>query len=809
MSLYNSASFLFMAAAGAGKEIDDASKVYNVKPAPVVSSGGAAAMSGFGTSGTDADNTVTISGDTATFVGDGTQFTTISKNSVFEDGKNYKIVATVSITSGEVKFQSGGGSDNENIGVATSSGTFTFFFAAAASGQNGQFIVARRTQNNAFDFTVSNISIFEVDTVPVDFTMVRGSNLSASRVTPEGLIETGVENLFTQSNNFTDSDWTQTALSTITKTEVGIDGTPNTAWLFEKSSMFGKLSQAITTSGLKTFSVFAKKGSLSGLHMRVDYPSPQDGRNFQTCNFNLTSGIAIPSSVFLDTSIEDVGNGWFRCSCTFNTDINDLKLFPNDSFLTDTTDSGATSRFDSNTGSILLQNAQLEIGPAVSKYVDSGSSTGKGGVQEDSFRIDHKDNFAGMLIEPRRKNLVLISEGVPVSTNVVNTTLNFGVSPDGRQRSLKVEASSANQNARIMPLDHSDGGLFTSGTKYALSCFIKNVNLPDGAVTTVAFRTDGGTLYRQGYEWTGTGADGVLATSTTAASGQDDATEFHGVQLESYGNGWWRVGFVFEPDGTAGKFEIDVNRGSNNASLDAIETWGWQIEEGQSTPQAPYHTSYIPCFGTRVERLVDIPPILDVSSLNITTACTIFLEASIHAADDSNAGVHDFNRLITTFSNIDNLNGQSNTAGEAATGSFRTLIYAGSVCKASSGNAIDEFTLFGQHRVTDSGGTTTNRQPSVSNQKLRVPFKCAFRINGTSLDFFVNGSKIGDTLTIESEELFDFIDLVDGSNDVGHKLGQIALFGSSLSDNDCRIITSDNHPSYAHMAHQLGYTNHE
>jgi len=44
MALYDDAKFIFLASAAAGLETKDASKVYNVKPAPVVSSGGAVAM---------------------------------------------------------------------------------------------------------------------------------------------------------------------------------------------------------------------------------------------------------------------------------------------------------------------------------------------------------------------------------------------------------------------------------------------------------------------------------------------------------------------------------------------------------------------------------------------------------------------------------------------------------------------------------------------------------------------------------------------------------------------------------------------
>ena len=45
------------------------------------------------------------------------------------------------------------------------------------------------------------------DQTRADFTFDRGSNLAATRVNADGLIEKGRENLLLQSNNFSDSDW--------------------------------------------------------------------------------------------------------------------------------------------------------------------------------------------------------------------------------------------------------------------------------------------------------------------------------------------------------------------------------------------------------------------------------------------------------------------------------------------------------------------------------------------------------------------------------------------------------------------------
>ena len=208
MSFYDDAKFMFLAGGAAGKD----GKLYNIKPAPVVSSGGPVAMSGFTSANTDSENSVTISGETATFVGDGTAgFTHILKGSVFENNKKYKIVADFVVTTGALKVQSGGPSDNENIGVVSESGTFTFFLKQPLQVKMPILFFGRRSANVAYNFSVSNVSVFEVDVVPKDFTFDRGTDLTATRVGKDGYIEKGNTQLLKttfQAGDQTPTGWT-------------------------------------------------------------------------------------------------------------------------------------------------------------------------------------------------------------------------------------------------------------------------------------------------------------------------------------------------------------------------------------------------------------------------------------------------------------------------------------------------------------------------------------------------------------------------------------------------------------------------
>jgi K+-transporting ATPase c subunit len=111
-----------------------------------------------------------------------------------------------------------------------------------------------------------------------DFTFTRGSNLAATRVDENGLIEKGRENLLLQSNQF-DTTWANT--NSITAGQSGYDGGSD-AWQVDISAAFAQVDR-ISTSGVQTFSLYAKAGTLNWLDSRVDH-STFSGTYFDLAN---------------------------------------------------------------------------------------------------------------------------------------------------------------------------------------------------------------------------------------------------------------------------------------------------------------------------------------------------------------------------------------------------------------------------------------------------------------------------------------------------------------------------------------------
>ena len=101
-----------------------------------------------------------------------------------------------------------------------------------------------------------------------NFTFSRGSNLAATRVDVNGLIEKGRENLLLQSNQF-DTTW-NTFTASVTEGQAGYDGSCN-AWVLDVSVANGSFYQSINQNNLLTASIYAKKGTANGVRFRMDH----------------------------------------------------------------------------------------------------------------------------------------------------------------------------------------------------------------------------------------------------------------------------------------------------------------------------------------------------------------------------------------------------------------------------------------------------------------------------------------------------------------------------------------------------------
>ena len=512
-----------------------------------------------------------------------------------------------------------------------------------------------------------------------DFTFTRGSNLSATRVNEQGLIEKGYENLLLQSNNFNTSPWT--TAGTLTPNQTGYDGSTN-AWLYEKSAAFQQVGQLISQSGVLTFSVYLKAGSYEWVRLRIS--------NLENAYYHLTEDGSLGSVAgggVISAKIDSVGNEWYRCSISVNSAISDVKIYP------------ALGNNDMGTiGTIYIQDAQINQGLVAYPYLETTTTSAKGGILENTPRIDYTGGGAGsLLLEPSRANSVVNSEYNFILSNTI-IEYNNAISPEGYQNAFKSTATSNSSFTRPANIN------LTAASN--VSVFLKHGN---NSWFNIIYAGDVNAYFNFNIL---TGEFGTNVGSSTS-----------NLKAEDYGNGWWRVSAMFDYIGN-GSFRVymassgTTGFGQAGAPIGSyFYGYGYQVEQN-----AAYPTSYIPTYGTSQTRAGENSAIelsvLDFFSLGTSESGTFFIETKYVNAESNNR--------VTTFS------------------------------QGGSGNNLwtnDNF------QIRNTEGSDYFLVQNI-NDVIDNYIKIIIRKNGTTYNVFVNGTKSSTTATITNPlRWFEYIAL--------------------------------------------------
>ena len=436
-----------------------------------------------------------------------------------------------------------------------------------------------------------------------DFTFSRGSNLAATRVDVNGLIEKGRENLLLQSNQF-DTTWVQYQGASVTSGQAGYDST-NNAWKLNivSSQMFSGLYQNISGSYVGTQSIYAKAGTLD--HLGI---INMGGVGFAAW-FDLTNGtIGTQGGSNIDASIESVGNGWYRLSVTQSGAKSFFQIKPSDG---ENTPSGSD-------GYIYIQDAQLEQGLVATEYIETTTTTAQAGILEDMPRLDYSGGAScpSLLLEPQRTNLLEQAEYFGASywsKGYVDVELADILSPDGFKNAYKITETSASGQHAINVFAASRPNL--SAGSHTHSCFVK-VN----GVEDIVFYNNGSSG--------GAGvnidlSDGTYSNLTGGATA---------ASVEPYSNNWYRITLTFTAvvGNSSPSIYLRTTGSYTGDGVSGIYMYGMQTEVGS------YPTSYIPTYGTSQTRSVDSCTATSVSDLIGQEQGTIFIDATLSNVLDSN-----------------------------------------------------------------------------------------------------------------------------------------------------------------------------
>ena len=425
-----------------------------------------------------------------------------------------------------------------------------------------------------------------------DFTFSRST--AATRVNADGVIEKETQNLLLQSNSF-DTTWSSGNI-TLTSGQNGYNGSSD-AWKAQFNGPFKNIGQTISSSGINTFSLYAKAGdtewvrlSTDGTSTRVFFNIPSDGSG----SIGLEVGV-------VDSKIQYISNGWYRCSIVVNGAITAAKII------------GAIADNDTNANGeyCYIQSAQLESGLVATTYLDSGATTAKAGILEDMPRIDYTSGTGALLLEPLRSNLLPQSEYFGAKWTLIQSVKSDGVlSPSGELTAVTITddgLGGSSSNVRIQ----ADNFTISASTKYTFSAYVKaNPN----TIIKVTTRNDdalrGGTF-------------NISNLTFTAEQGTETGN------VKDFGNGFYRISTTW----TSGSdTSIGIGIGFPNVTRDGTNSftlWGAQCEAGN------YVSSYIPTYGSAVTRSADAFTRTGISSLINSQEGTLFVEM---AAFSSNPG---------------------------------------------------------------------------------------------------------------------------------------------------------------------------
>jgi hypothetical protein len=427
-----------------------------------------------------------------------------------------------------------------------------------------------------------------------DFSVTRAT--TATRVNAAGLVELVPYNLLTYSEDLTNANWAKN-LSTIT---ANITTAPNGTLTADKlventSNGFHWISQNnIGAFQSLTASCYFKKSERDWGLIRM-----RTLVNDRYAYFNLNNGTIGTVDVQLTASIQDVGNGWYRCSVSTTnptTATNPIVFGMSNA-------DNVSSYLGDGTSGLFIWGAQLNEGTSALDYQ----------ATETRLNIPRLDYSLGscpnILLEPQRTNLMLRSEEFDNASWVktaINVTANTTTSPSGLTNADTLTAdgtSSFHQAAQLV------SGVLN--TTYTFSVYAKkNTNnfiqlIPQGAI--------GGTNLWANFDLNN-GVVGSTGSLTTAA-------------ITSVGNGWYRCSITGAAVATIiGTFSVLIAtsataaRGEVNTLTTSVFVWGAQFEAGA------YATSYIPTTSASVTRNADQVLNTSATSLIGQTEGTIYAE---------------------------------------------------------------------------------------------------------------------------------------------------------------------------------------
>ena len=557
-----------------------------------------------------------------------------------------------------------------------------------------------------------------------DLTWTRGGD--GFRTNASGLIQRVPWNLTSYSEMFSDASWTKTNATISANTTTSPNGTVTADTLIATASTGKHLLQATShIAGTFTTSIYAKKGTNNFLQIFNGY----SGQAY--ANFDLNNGVLGTIGSVATATIQNIGDGWYRCTLTITS--------PSPSSFRFTLITSSTAVFDESwtangTESVFIWGAQLVEGTTAQTYLPT---TDRLNFPRLSYMYG---SCPAVLAEPQRTNLALRSQEFDDSNwvKIASTiTANTTTSPDGTTNADTIFETATTDNHGLYQT-----ASLTNATSYTVSFFVK----PNGrnwvsvrflgingvfVASNVWFDISNGTI--------GTTDSGITATIQTSANGFYRITATRTTSATG-------VGFV-------GLYLAQSNNSQSYAgsTSNGIFIYGAQLEAGA------YPTTYIPTTSATATRVADSFSRSNIYTNGLITASggTWFVELRGNVSLVRDAGVN-FGLGI-----LDNAGTNGINMWNVSTAPTSTRLQI--------------------RKNIASGGSATIYTTTTDTCKIAIKW------NGTSIDVFENGIKVVSASTFSITNM-DFLRC--SSEDRPRFIQQMALYPEPKSDQFCIELTT-------------------
>jgi hypothetical protein len=235
----------------------------------------------------------TIAGGVATRTGTGTS-TNLSQNIGLSGGQTYEVTFTVEVTTGSVVLYMGSGAAR---GAFSSTGTYTRTVSHAGDG------VLYFAASTRFAGTIDNVSA----------KLLPGNHASQSSSASRPVLRARY-NLLTYSEQFDNGAWAKVATTISANGTTAPDGTLTADRVVPTTATAQHYVQIAVNSVAAeyTMSVYAKADGYNWIWFNaIGGGSPSN----DICWFDVANGVVGTAQAGATTSIESVGDGWYRCVC--------------------------------------------------------------------------------------------------------------------------------------------------------------------------------------------------------------------------------------------------------------------------------------------------------------------------------------------------------------------------------------------------------------------------------------------------------------------------------------------------------------